>query len=638
MRFQFKTGSVIKMASQIQDQCVVTKLQLQDQCVVSKLQLQDKLAVTQLQLQDKREVSNLQLQCQCVDSNVQHQDDPSEISKLQNQVQSCVISKLQLKDQCLLPKLEMQNEPCGISKLQLQDPSSGISKLQLHSQSVISNLQIKDRSVNSKLQLQEGRPSISTLQNQEQSSMISKLQIQDRSVISKLQNREQSSMNSQLQMQNPLSVISKIQMQYPSSVISMLDHFIRYAFTRRQRTIGTRWLLYQVLTISLVIVLLLGHSHAQTEVKDTCMGCLLFYQHTTHQPDKEKKENELCHYPCHCPEYLACQDGVSVVKDGCSCCYMCARQIGDMCSARDVCDGAKGLFCDSTDTSSTGTCKGRDKNPCMVDGVMYKDGEKFQPECSQLCTCQNGFYGCVNTCPQEIHKPSELTCHEPKLIEAKNKCCKEWTCQKLEASGSSVLNGLESDNLILHNPVWHHSSTLVPQEDTTSLTTIPFQQCYKKTTDWTPCSLTCDVGVSIRIVVDPITCNNYQELQLCYLRPCDLTLKTKEQKKCTPTSRRYPRHHIKYQDCLSVKDYSLKFCTNCRENQCCFPRRTITRPIEFQCSDGKREVYNYMWIKKCRCGKTCLRSSSTRRHGNGKRREWKKRRQQGGKKRRRFKI
>ncbi|CAG5122179.1 unnamed protein product, partial [Candidula unifasciata] len=327
-------------------------------------------------------------------------------------------------------------------------------------------------------------------------------------------------------------------------------------------------------------------------------------------PETDKLETQLCHYPCQCPEDLFCQDGVAVIKDGCSCCYMCARQRGDLCSARDLCDTAKGLFCDRKDGNLLGTCRGKDKNPCLVDGILYNDGEKFQPECSQLCTCQNGFYGCVNICPQELQKPSELTCHEPKLRQVKDNCCKEWTCQKMEASGTSVLanSGLESENLVLHN-----------MSCNTSLAEAPYQSCYKKTTDWTPCSVSCDVGVSIRIVVDTNTCNNYQELQLCYLRPCTENSEIMNQEKCTATSRRSSRRvHIRYQDCLSVRDYSLKFCTNCKTNKCCYPRRTRTRAMEFQCSDGKREVYNYMWIKRCHCDKTCNpRQSSLRQQSGG---------------------
>jgi len=38
-----------------------------------------------------------------------------------------------------------------------------------------------------------------------------------------------------------------------------------------------------------------------------------------------------------------CKFGVNVIKDGCDCCPMCARQQGDLCNYRDKCDNEKGL-------------------------------------------------------------------------------------------------------------------------------------------------------------------------------------------------------------------------------------------------------------------------------------------------------
>jgi len=70
---------------------------------------------------------------------------------------------------------------------------------------------------------------------------------------------------------------------------------------------------------------------------------------------------QVCKYPCTCPvRELKCVDGVSVVKDGCGCCFMCARQHGAECSVRDVCDVRHGLLCDMSLGSlpGTGVCKG----------------------------------------------------------------------------------------------------------------------------------------------------------------------------------------------------------------------------------------------------------------------------------------
>lgn len=48
--------------------------------------------------------------------------------------------------------------------------------------------------------------------------------------------------------------------------------------------------------------------------------------------------------------------------------------------------------------------------PCSVDGVTYQDGDQFKPECSRLCTCQNGNIGCVDLCPDEHRLPSIAHC------------------------------------------------------------------------------------------------------------------------------------------------------------------------------------------------------------------------------------
>ena len=38
--------------------------------------------------------------------------------------------------------------------------------------------------------------------------------------------------------------------------------------------------------------------------------------------------------------------------------------------------------------------------PCHVNGATHKDGDTFQPNCKQTCTCQNGVHACVSNCPQ----------------------------------------------------------------------------------------------------------------------------------------------------------------------------------------------------------------------------------------------
>ena len=48
-----------------------------------------------------------------------------------------------------------------------------------------------------------------------------------------------------------------------------------------------------------------------------------------------------------------------MIKDGCDCCYMCARQQGDMCDYKDKCDEEKGLYCDfKMNGGVRGICRG----------------------------------------------------------------------------------------------------------------------------------------------------------------------------------------------------------------------------------------------------------------------------------------
>ncbi|BFZ20123.1 hypothetical protein BsWGS_23162 [Bradybaena similaris] len=246
---------------------------------------------------------------------------------------------------------------------------------------------------------------------------------------------------------------------------------------------------------------------------------------------------------------------------------------------------------------------------------------------------------------QTLKRPfrfSELTCHEPKLIQVKSKCCREWSCQKMEASGMAGLvqgRGLHSENLVIQDPPYYQAATPPWLEQPIKLATSSYKVCDQKTTDWTPCPVTCDVGVSTRTVVDPVTCNTFQELQLCYLRPCGLsnaTLGTLGREKCTPTTRSPRRLHIYFQDCMSIKDYNLKFCTNCKHNKCCYPHRTSNRLMEFECSDGKRELYNYMWLKKCRCEDTCD-PRQNQQHKRHKRRRQERRKDEENQRRRRHK-
>lgn len=56
---------------------------------------------------------------------------------------------------------------------------------------------------------------------------------------------------------------------------------------------------------------------------------------------------QLCDRPCVCPNPVPqCPTGVPLVLDGCRCCQVCARQLGESCTEMVPCDNLRGLQCD----------------------------------------------------------------------------------------------------------------------------------------------------------------------------------------------------------------------------------------------------------------------------------------------------
>lgn len=47
-------------------------------------------------------------------------------------------------------------------------------------------------------------------------------------------------------------------------------------------------------------------------------------------------------------------------------------------------------------------------------------------------------------------------------------------------------------------------------------------ECKKETTSWSSCSVTCGMGVSVRVTNDNADCVPEQQRRLCLVRPCEL--------------------------------------------------------------------------------------------------------------------
>ena len=50
----------------------------------------------------------------------------------------------------------------------------------------------------------------------------------------------------------------------------------------------------------------------------------------------------------------------------------------------------------------------------------------------------------------------------------------------------------------------------------------PSTECKKETTSWSSCSVTCGMGVSVRVTNDNADCLPEQQRRLCLVRPCEL--------------------------------------------------------------------------------------------------------------------
>ncbi|RUS83062.1 hypothetical protein EGW08_009148, partial [Elysia chlorotica] len=112
------------------------------------------------------------------------------------------------------------------------------------------------------------------------------------------------------------------------------------------------------LLLACLVICVGGSNQNPGEITGPCMGCRLFNLHHRQHPE-HKQDTAFCQYPCQCPiAVIDCKhENRSEVKDGCGCCFMCAKQLSEACSVKDVCDSAKELYCDKRDEKSIGVCK-----------------------------------------------------------------------------------------------------------------------------------------------------------------------------------------------------------------------------------------------------------------------------------------
>ncbi|XP_068406940.1 cellular communication network factor 6 [Eschrichtius robustus] len=160
---------------------------------------------------------------------------------------------------------------------------------------------------------------------------------------------------------------------------------------------------------------------------------------------------QFCHWPCQCAHQKpSCPPGVSLVRDGCGCCKICARQPGDTCNEADLCDPHKGLYCDySADGPryKTGVCAYLVAVGCEFNRVHYHNGQVFQPNPLFSCLCVSGAIGCT---PLFIPKPADRHCSRAKGGKKtdQSKCGLGSSQQQLSTSYKTMPDACQAFNLL----------------------------------------------------------------------------------------------------------------------------------------------------------------------------------------------
>ncbi|XP_069058056.1 CCN family member 5 [Pleurodeles waltl] len=287
---------------------------------------------------------------------------------------------------------------------------------------------------------------------------------------------------------------------------------------------------------------------------------------------------QLCREQCYCPWVPPrCAPGVPLVLDGCGCCRICARQYGEACNQVYVCHHEQGLFCDYSAgyMGKGGLCNDEEDGNCEIDGKTYKNGEVFQPTCKMQCVCSDGGVTCTPLCSDNIQLPTS-ECPSPRRVQLPGKCCDQWICDQQQ-------NRITNDAQSVYRQLEVAPQTL-------------FYKCEEWSSEWSACSTSCGIGISLRVSNTNPHCRLETQSRLCIVRPCH----EYRTSRCKPTIKTSTWIRVEFQDCISIQAYQPTFCGYCGGRPC-LPHQTTDNWVGFRCNGGRNTMENMMFVISCAC-------------------------------------
>uniref|UniRef100_A0A8C9S069 Cellular communication network factor 1, like 1 n=1 Tax=Scleropages formosus TaxID=113540 RepID=A0A8C9S069_SCLFO len=335
-----------------------------------------------------------------------------------------------------------------------------------------------------------------------------------------------------------------------------------------------------------------------------------------------------CPEQCSCPPSLpSCPTGVSWATDACGCCRVCARQFNQDCGPSEPCDHIKGLRCQmgAGGDPERGLCRAEAQGrPCEFDGRLYQHGEDFRPSCHHQCSCMDGVVGCMPLCPHRVPLP-DWRCIRLRLARPPGSCCDEWVCDDdnhiAEDSGEPQPGSppvpqphpdpASNELVLIPSALDISAGTLFDEGMTLPVSHAQLMsKCFPQTTDWSPCSATCGMGVSSRVTNSNAACRLNSETRLCQVRPCNLDLGySLKGGRCEHTVRPRKPVRITFAGCSTARRYRPRACGSCGDGHCCVPSLTRTVRLRFRCRSRRGFARDVMWVERCSCDTSCPVSS-----------------------------